>query len=154
MAPEKPCTNWPDDAVIREAKTRIRRRYRRGRQIMHAGAVSNYALLHLENPSQEVFAVLFLDARHAIISFEKLFFGSIDRAQVYPRAVLERALLNKSAAIVLMHNHPSGNPEPSASDVQLTEKLSKLLREIDVRVLDHIVVGGDKTVSLAERGLI
>jgi len=121
---------------------------------MDAGAVAQYALLHLQNPSQEVFAVLFLDSRHAVISFEELFFGSIDRAQVYPRRVLERSLLNAAVAVVFMHNHPSGNPEPSASDVQLTERLKRLLAEIDVRVLDHIVVGGDRTVSLAERGVL
>ena len=154
MGQDTPCSEWPYDAVIHEARTRIRRRYRRGRRIMDAGAVAQYALLHLQNPSQEVFAVLFLDSRHAVISFEELFFGSIDRAQVYPRRVLERSLLNAAAAVVFMHNHPSGNPEPSASDVQLTERLKRLLAEIDVRVLDHIVVGGDKTVSLAERGVL
>ena len=97
---------------------------------------------------------MFLNSRHQLLCFEELFAGSVDRAQVYPREVLRRSLSYNAAALVLAHNHPSGNPEPSASDVQLTGRLKQLLAEIDVRLLDHLVIGRGRAVSLAERGLL
>ena len=83
-----------------------------------------------------------------------LFFGTLDRASVYPREILRRTLLLNAAAIIFAHNHPSGVPEPSASDIELTSNLKKLLLEIDVRVLDHLIIGRGSEVSLAERGLL
>ena len=103
---------------------------------------------------REVFACLFLDTRHRLISFEKLFLGSVDRANVYPREILKRALANNAAAVIFAHNHPSGVAEPSVSDIKLTEDLARLLRQIDVRVLDHVVIGRGREVSMAERGLL
>lgn len=117
-------------------------------------AVRYFLQQHLSGLEREVFACLFLDTRHHLIAFEPLFFGSVDRASVHPREILKRALTCNAAAVVLAHNHPSGNPEPSPSDVRLTEELRALLVQVDVRVLDHIVVGHGTTVSLAERGLI
>lgn len=103
----------------------------------------------------EQFGVLFLNSRHQLIKAEVLFTGSIDRAQVYPREVLRRSLLENAAAVVITHNHPSGNPEPSGSDIRLTERLKRLLSEIDVRLLDHMVIASDgRSVSMSERGLI
>ncbi len=118
------------------------------------GAVRRYLQHALAGSEREVFACLFLDARHRFIGFERLFFGSVDRATVHPREVLKRALAHNAAALILAHNHPSGHPEPSPSDLRLTEDLRGLLLQIDVRVVDHVIVGHGATVSLAERGLI
>jgi DNA repair protein RadC len=104
-------------------------------------AVRYFLQQRLAGYEREVFACLFLDTRHHLIGFETLFFGSVDRASVHPREVLKQALSCNAAAVVLAHNHPSGNAEPSPSDVRLTEELRSLLVQIDVRVLDHVVVG-------------
>jgi DNA repair protein RadC len=117
-------------------------------------AVRHFLQQQLAGYEREVFACLFLDTRHHLIGFEMLFFGSVDRASVHPREVLKQALACNAAAVVLAHNHPSGNAEPSPSDVRLTEELRALLMQVDVRVLDHVVVGHGSAVSLAERGLI
>ena len=103
---------------------------------------------------REVFACLFLDTRHRLLKFEKLFLGSVDRANVYPREIVKRALRCNAAAVIFAHNHPSGIAEPSVADIELTERLASILKELDVRVLDHLVVGADRTVSMADRGLV
>ena len=110
--------------------------------------------LKLGHQPREVFVCLFLDNRHRLICFETLFLGTVDRASVHPREVLRRALELNAAAVILAHNHPSGIAEPSASDLKLTEELAELLGRIDVRVLDHLVVGRGTEVSFAERGFI
>lgn len=117
-------------------------------------AVRRYLQHKLAGYEREVFAVLFLDTRHRLLGFETLFLGSVDRASVHPREVLKQALAHNAAAVILTHNHPSGNPEPSPSDLRLTEELRGLLAQVDVRVVDHVVVGRGATVSLAERGLL
>ena len=103
---------------------------------------------------RETFACLFLDSRHRLLAFEKLFLGSVDRANVYPREILKRALAHNAAAVIFAHNHPSGVPEPSPTDVALTVDLRDLLARLDIRVLDHVVVGRGREVSLAQRGLV
>ena len=103
---------------------------------------------------QEVFLCLFLDSRHAVIVCEELFYGTIDGASVYPREVVKRALKHNAAALILAHNHPSGVAEPSQADVRITERLKAALALVDIRVLDHMVVGDGEVVSLAERGLL
>jgi DNA repair protein RadC len=117
-------------------------------------AVRHYLQHKLSWQQREVFACLLLDARHRLIAVENLFFGSVDRASVHPREVMKYALAHNAAAVILAHNHPSGHPEPSPSDLRLTEELRGLLAQIDVRVIDHVVVGHGATVSLAERGLL
>jgi DNA repair protein RadC len=117
-------------------------------------AVRHYLQHKLSGYEREVFACLYLDTRHRLIGFEPLFLGSVDRASVHPREVLKQALAHNAAAVILAHNHPSGNPEPSSSDLRLTEELRMLLMQVDVRVIDHVVVGHGATVSLAERGLL
>ncbi len=103
---------------------------------------------------REVFACLFLDTRHRLLRFEKMFLGSVDRANVYPREIAKRALYCNAAAVIFAHNHPSGIAEPSVADIELTERLVCILSELDVRVLDHLVIGAERTVSMAERGLL
>lgn len=96
---------------------------------------------------------MFLDNQHRLIAFEELFFGTIDSASVYPREVLKAALKVNAAAIILAHNHPSGDATPSQADKQITQRLKEALALVDIRVLDHIVVG-DSAISFAERGLL
>jgi DNA repair protein RadC len=103
---------------------------------------------------REFFGVLFLDTRHRLIAAEQLFSGTIDGAVVYPREVVKRALEVNAAALILTHNHPSGDPEPSEADRSITAKLAQALALIDVRLLDHLVIAGERHVSLAERGWI
>lgn len=123
-------------------------------ELSSSGAVRRFLRLKLGHQPREVFACLFLDNRHRLIRFESLFFGTVDRASVHPREVLRRALELNAAAVILAHNHPSGVAEPSASDLALTEDLRDLLGRIDVRVLDHLVIGRGTEVSFAERGFI
>ncbi len=102
----------------------------------------------------EVFAVMFLNNRHQVIAFKELFRGTIDGASVYPREVLKEALAFNAAALVCAHNHPSGVAEPSQADERITLRLKETLGLVDVRLLDHVIVGSDEIVSLAERGVL
>lgn len=117
-------------------------------------AARRFLQTRLAPEESEVFGGLFLDARNRLLAFEVLAHGSIDRAVVYPRQVLRRALYHNCAAMIFAHNHPSGCAEPSRSDVELTNRLRSLLSEVDVRVLDHIVVAAGGCVSLADRGIL
>ena len=116
--------------------------------------VKDYLALHLQGRAQEVFCVLFLDGQHRLLRLEDLFFGTLTQTSVYPREVVKRALALNAGAVVLAHNHPSGLAEPSRADEYLTQTLVAALKLVDVRVLDHIVVGQGQVVSLAERGLM
>ncbi|QSP95254.1 DNA repair protein RadC [Marinobacter salinisoli] len=102
----------------------------------------------------EVFAGLFLDNRHRVLQYRELFRGTIDGAAVYPREVVRQALEDNAAAVIFAHNHPSGAAEPSQADIELTRRLQEALGLVDIRVLDHMVVGHGEVVSLAERGLM
>ena len=104
--------------------------------------------------AHEVFSCLFLDTRHRIICFEPMFRGTVDGATVYPREVVKRALYHNAAAVILGHNHPSGDCEPSEADRGITAKLASALALVDVRLLDHLVVSRQGHVSLAERGWV
>lgn len=117
-------------------------------------SVRNYCRLKLTDERDEHFGCLFLDNQHRLIQYETLFKGTIDGAAVYPRVVVRRALELNSAAIIFTHNHPSGHPEPSQADIAITVRLKAALQTVDIRVLDHIVVGSEGSVSMAERGLI
>ena len=122
--------------------------------LSNSAAVLRYVQLALARYEQEVFACLFLDTRHRLLRFDKLFFGSVDRANVYPREILKRALTYNAAAVILAHNHPSGVAEPSSSDIRITATIKELMTHLDVRVLDHVVVAAGNGVSMAQRGLI
>ena len=118
--------------------------------------VKSYLLrAHAVNePDRESFRVLFMDNQHRLIADESVFFGTIDASPVYPRVVVQKSLEHNAAAIILSHNHPSGIPEPSMADKNITKRLQDALALVDIRVLDHIVVGDEGTVSFAERGWI
>jgi DNA repair protein RadC len=115
------------------------------RQFLHA---------QLRDREYEVFCCLYLDNRHRIIEFQEIFRGTIDGASVYPREVVKLALRQNAAAVIFAHNHPSGVAEPSAADERITSRLQKALALVDIRVLDHMIVGDGACVSLAERGLL
>ena len=118
------------------------------------GEVRNYLAAHLSGLQHEVFGALFLDNRHRVIRCADLFTGTIDSAAVYPREVVKHCLSYNAAALIIFHNHPSGLAEPSDTDVRLTRKLVDALSLVDVRVLDHLVIGQGVMTSLAERGLM
>lgn len=103
---------------------------------------------------QEVFACVYLDNQHRILAYKELFFGTIDGASVYPREVVKQTLAMNAAAVIFAHNHPSGIAEPSVADQQITERLVEALNLVDVRVLDHMIVGDAEVVSFTERGLL
>lgn len=134
------------------AERRAEERLRDTPLLTSADAVRRHLRLQLARAPREIFLCLFLDSRHHLIASEPLFQGTVDRASVHPRAILQRALALNAAAVILAHNHPSGVAEPSASDLDLTRDLATLLAKIDVRVLDHIVVGRGIEVSFASRG--
>jgi DNA repair protein RadC len=107
----------------------------------------------LAHRDHEVFCCLFLDTRHRLISYGELFRGTVDGATVYPREVVKRALAHNASALILAHNHPSGVAEPSEADRSITLKLAKALMLVEIRLLDHVVVGAGHVTSMAERGL-
>ncbi len=116
--------------------------------------VKNYLTTRLRHLPHEVFCCLFLDSQHRLIIFEELFQGTIDGASVYPREVVKKSLSHNAAAVIFAHNHPSGVSEPSQSDERITHRLIKALELVDVRVLDHFIIGEGGVVSMAERGLL
>jgi DNA repair protein RadC len=116
--------------------------------------VRRYLRQKLGGCAREVFAVLLLDSQHRLLRYEELFYGTIDCASVYPREVVRLVLVVNAAAVIFVHNHPSGVAEPSRSDVELTGRLQRALQYLDVRVLDHMVVAANDVVSMAERGLV
>ena len=119
-----------------------------------AGRFTNFLRLQLESEEREVFAVLFLDNQHRLVEYNRMFFGSINGVIVSPREVVKEALKQNAAAVIFAHNHPSGIAEPSQADRTITEKLQTALALVDVKVLDHVVIGHGQTISFAERGWI
>jgi DNA repair protein RadC len=117
------------------------------------GLVREFLRLEVGPRTHEVFAVILLDNKHRFIDYVELFYGTIDHVKVHTRRVLECALMHHASGVVLVHNHPAGNPEPSQSDVNMTTLLKKALSAIEVTLVDHFVVG-ETVVSMAERGLV
>jgi proteasome lid subunit RPN8/RPN11 len=116
--------------------------------------VQKYLRLHLANERRELFGVLFLDNQNRVIAFEVMFVGTISQTSIYPREVAMATLRHDAAAVVLVHNHPSGSVQPSRADEHLTQSLKQALALVDVRVLDHMIVGGAAVLSMAERGMM
>ena len=126
----------------------------RGNAFENPTITRRYLSAKLRHHGHEVFGVLFLDNAHRVIAFEELFHGTINGASVHPRVVLQRALAHNAAAVIFAHNHPSGVAEPSDADKQITDTLCQVLLLVDIRVLDHFVIGETEAVSFAERGLL
>lgn len=129
-------------------------RLRKGRALTSPQEVFSHLQALLADYEHEVFALLMLDSRHRVLAFQELFRGTLEGASVYPREVVKIALEYNAAAMILVHNHPSGDPEPSLADRKLTTKLQEALNLVGVRTLDHIVVGQEGCVSLAEQGYL
>jgi DNA repair protein RadC len=139
------------EEILAMANRLIGRQFARGRAIQNPKEAAAWLPPKLAPLSHETFWVLFLDNQHRVLAFEQLFQGTLDSTSVYPREVVKRTLQLNAAALIFAHNHPSGHPEPSTADHTITQRLKKALSLIDVRVLDHFVVGGDQVISLAER---
>lgn len=129
-------------------------RLERGEALKDPSSAGRYFAQRLRSSPNEVFAALFLDSRHRSLAFEELFRGSIDGAEVHPREVVRRALAHNAAAVIIGHNHPSGNPEPSQADRHVTQRLKQSLSLVDVRLLDHFVIGDGPPLSMAARGWV
>jgi DNA repair protein RadC len=141
-------------AVLELGRRFLEATLQRGDALQSAADTRRYLSAKLRHQPHEVFACLFLDNRHRVIAFEELFYGTIDGASVHPRQVVKRALYHNAAALILAHNHPSGVAEPSRADEHITLRLKEALAVIDVRLLDHFIVGDGEAVSFAERGLL
>jgi DNA repair protein RadC len=141
-------------AVFELARRALSQRLKEREAFHTPGAVKHYLQLQLAHKPHEVFAVLFLDHQNRMLAMEELFRGTLSQTSVYPREVVLRALHHQAAAVVLSHNHPSGSVQPSRADEHLTQTLKASLALVDVRVLDHIIVGQGQALSMAEQGLL
>ncbi|KAF1035783.1 MAG: hypothetical protein GAK35_04159 [Herbaspirillum frisingense] len=141
-------------AVLEMSRRALHETLADGALLNSTQAVGQYLKLLFKNKAHECFVVLFLDVRNRLISADELFRGTLSHASVYPREVVKAALAHNSAAVILAHNHPSGDPEPSRADLALTAELKEALGLVDVRVLDHFVVAGTRLHSFADHGQI
>jgi DNA repair protein RadC len=141
-------------AVLEMARRALREQVCRGNALNSPQAVRDYLRLKLQGLPHEVFIGVFLDAQNRVLAIEELNRGTLTQTSVYPREVVKRALAHNAAALIFAHNHPSGVAEPSRADEMLTAALKQTLALVDVKVLDHFVVGGDSAISFAARGLI
>jgi len=144
----------PANTILERARHLIAQRFRTGSPTLTApDRMREFVRLQLGTLDHEIFAAMFLDNRHRLIEYVELFRGTLDNASVYPREVVKETLARNAAAVVFVHNHPSGNAEPSQADELLTHRLKDALALVDVRVVDHLIVG-ERIVSFAERGLL
>lgn len=141
-------------AVMEMARRALSDEFKKGNALHSPEAVRNFLRLTLNYKEHEVFIAIFLDARNRTIATEEMFNGTLTQASVYPREVVKRALFHNAAAIIFAHNHPSGDAAPSETDKTLTEALKKALALVEVKVLDHFIIGNGTTMSFAENGLI
>ena len=142
-------------AAARECCTRsLKERITTGRRLRNSTDSERFLLARLRDRRYETFCCMFLDCRNRVLAFEELFHGTLDSAMVYPREIVRRAMERNAAAVILAHNHPSGVAEPSQADHLITQRIRKALELIDVRVLDHFIVGHDGCTSLARLGAL
>lgn len=141
-------------AVTEMAKRHLFERLQTTGSLTNSEASREFLRAKLRDQPSEVFACVFLSAQHAVLAYEELFYGTIDGASVYPREVVRKALKHNAAAVIFAHNHPSGVAEPSQSDQRITQRLQEALSLVDVRVLDHVIVGDCEVVSMADRGVL
>ena len=140
------------DEIIEAARAVAGQRMQRGESFTDPQASGRFFQDKLAGLEREVFAAVFLDTRHRLIEYVELFQGTIDGAEVHPREVVRQALRCNAAAVIVAHNHPSGTTDPSAADRAVTARLKQALALVDVRLLDHVIVGGTQTLSLATSG--
>lgn len=144
-----------EDRIISQALDILYTRMERSGDIMNSvNNVKNFLTLQYAAAERELFAVTFLTNQHELISHQVLFKGTIDSASVHPREIIKAALRYNAAAIIINHNHPSGNPEPSQADEIITNKIKDACTLLDIRLLDHFIVGASSITSFAERGLL
>lgn len=144
-----------EDWIIQQAITLLENRvFKAGPALSSPAAVRDYLRMKLVVEPNEVFAVVFLDSQHQVLAYEPLFKGTVDQTSVYPRVVVQRALALNASALILAHQHPSGVTEPSAADHALTDRLKAALALVDIRVVDHFVIGKGTPYSFAESGLL
>lgn len=143
-----------EEEVLYWAQDIVTKRFTRSNYLTSPNTTKEFLKILLAQEQRENFIVIFLDNQHGVLGYESLFTGTIDSAVVYPREVVKSVLNNNAAAVILCHNHPSGSPEPSQADRTITDRLINSLNTINVKVLDHLIVGGSRIVSFAEEGLI
>lgn len=141
------------ESVLEAARFIVDSRMRRGTSFKDPAVACDYFCDKLGHQEREIFAVVMLDSRHRLIEYVELFMGTIDGAEVHPREVVRTALRFNAAAVLVAHNHPSGELEPSAADRAVTSRLKQALALVDVRLLDHVIVGGRESLSMAARSL-
>jgi DNA repair protein RadC len=141
-------------AAVEIARRQLAEALRNGPSLASPRATRDFLIARLRDLEHEVFCCLYLDNRHRLIHFEELFRGTIDGASVFPREIVKQALQWNSAAVIVAHNHPSGVAEPSQADELITQRVKHALALVDIRLLDHIIVGDGASVSLAERGAL
>ena len=141
-------------AAIEISRRQLTETLRTGPSLDSPRATCKFLIARLRDLEHEVFCCLFLDKRHRLIQFEELFRGTIDGASVHPREIVKLALRHNSAAVIVAHNHPSGVAEPSQADELITQRVKEALALVEIRLLDHIIVGDGACVSLAERGTL
>ena len=142
-----------EDAILAMARKIVKKRFKRlSKPLEEVALVEDYLTHQLGNREQEVFACLFLDQQHRLITYRELFFGSISQANIHPREIIKVALQSNAAAIIAVHNHPSGNPKPSAADIEITREIKDALALVEIRLLDHFIVAGLQMVSLQQLG--
>lgn len=142
------------EQIIRAAKAALSHRCARGAPMKSLKVAADCLAVHYSERKAEVFTCLFLDNRHRLISAEDLFFGTIAAATVYPREIARRCLELNAGAVILAQNHPSGSIDPSAADLWITQRIKEVLSFLDVRVLDHLIIGGGNAYGFAENGTL
>ena len=147
--------NLAESNLVISALRCLERNLRHGSVLLNESReVCTYLQLQLAEEKNEVFSTLFLDNQHRLLAFEKLFYGTINEAMIYPRIIIQKALEHNAAAIILAHNHPSGKCEPSNADKEITVQIRTILEILNISLLDHIIVSHPNTYSFAEHGLL
>ena len=156
--PTTALTHKPDEIseqqVLCWAESILVERFTRSNFLTSPDATRDFLRIMFAKEIREVFTVIFLDNQNGVLGHQVLFQGTIDGAAVHPREIVKAVLDNNAAAVILSHNHPSGATEPSQADMRITERIVAALTTVDVRVLDHLIVGGSGIFSFAERGLV
>lgn len=151
---EKTPEGISEHQILGWAESILEARFKRSNYLTSPDCTRNYLRLLLAHQERELFTMILLDNQHGVLDISVLFQGTIDGATIYPREVVKEALAKNACAIILAHNHPSGTPTPSEADKRITKRLIEALNTVDIRVLDHLIVGGTEILSFAELGLL